>query len=38
VGAKSTIYQGYPDLRAGSDYIRLSGTSMATAVGRAWWH
>jgi subtilisin family serine protease len=35
VGAKkSTIYQGYPELRApDADYIRLSGTSMATAVG-----
>jgi serine protease AprX len=35
VGAKkSTIYGGYPELRApDSDYIRLSGTSMATAVG-----
>jgi serine protease AprX len=35
VGAKrSTIYRDYPDLRApDADYIRLSGTSMATAVG-----
>ena len=35
VGAKrSTIYKDYPNLRAtDSDYIRLSGTSMATAVG-----
>ena len=35
VGAKkSTIYQQYPQLRApDADYIRLSGTSMATAVG-----
>ena len=35
VGAKkSTIYQQYPELRApDADYIRLSGTSMATAVG-----
>jgi len=35
VGAKkSTIYQNYPELRAAdADYIRLSGTSMATAVG-----
>jgi serine protease AprX len=35
VGAKkSTIYRDYPELRApDSDYIRLSGTSMATAVG-----
>ena len=35
VGAKkSTIYRDYPGLRApDSDYIRLSGTSMATAVG-----
>jgi serine protease AprX len=35
VGAKkSMIYQDYPDLRApDADYIRLSGTSMATAVG-----
>jgi serine protease AprX len=35
VGAKkSTIYQDYPELRAtDADYIRLSGTSMATAVG-----
>jgi serine protease AprX len=34
-GAKrSTIYRDYPELRApDSDYIRLSGTSMATAVG-----
>jgi len=35
VGAKqSLIYNQYPELRApDSDYIRLSGTSMATAVG-----
>jgi serine protease AprX len=35
VGAKkSTIYRDYPELRAAdADYIRLSGTSMATAVG-----
>ena len=35
VGAKkSTIYTQYPELRApDTDYIRLSGTSMATAVG-----
>ena len=35
VGAKkSTIYRDYPNLRAADpDYIRLSGTSMATAVG-----
>jgi serine protease AprX len=35
VGAKkSSIYQDYPNLRAAdTDYIRLSGTSMATAVG-----
>jgi len=35
VGAKkSTIYRDYPNLRAAdTDYIRLSGTSMATAVG-----
>jgi serine protease AprX len=34
VGAKrSTIYRDYPQLRAAdADYIRLSGTSMATAV------
>jgi serine protease AprX len=34
VGAKkSTIYMNYPELRApDTDYIRLSGTSMATAV------
>jgi serine protease AprX len=31
---KSTIYRDYPELRAAdTDYIRLSGTSMATAVG-----
>ena len=35
VGAKSSfIYKNYPELRAAdADYIRLSGTSMATAVG-----
>jgi serine protease AprX len=35
VGAKkSTIYKQYPELRApDTDYMRLSGTSMATAVG-----
>ena len=35
VGAKrGTIYQDYPNLRGNdTDYLRLSGTSMATAVG-----
>ncbi|HET9267714.1 MAG TPA: S8 family serine peptidase [Vicinamibacterales bacterium] len=35
VGAKrSTIYRDYPNLRGNdTDYLRLSGTSMATAVG-----
>ena len=39
VGAKdSAIYRDYPQLRAGlRHYIRLSGTSMATAAAPAWW-